>query len=965
MGVGKPGSAIPRPGARRYSRFAIFFISALASLFQFTLSAEAENITVDVTQDLGPVNRAVLGNNMIGYPRVWNEITRGWVSYGYHVGGDGVWNKNSYSSVPEMVKFAKDIGISFSRFPGGVGVRWYNWKDAVGPIAQRPLYPDSKGNKVPITFGLPEFLKNTQDMGAIPVIEVSDYFGTAQDAADLVEYLNAPNDGAHPWAKLRAADGHPEPWGVIWFEYGNETYVGNPATGIIFTPNQYVANYLAYRSAMKMVDSKIKLGAVLEDPGSLKDWSEIVITGTGSVADFYITHSYVLSYTRNDGVPDANSIFSIGLAAADTQLQSSYRRLNDLIFELSGRAIPIAVTEYNSGFVQASPVYPVAYRHTLGNALINAEHIRQLMHADNIVMANYWQFANSYWGMVKGSGASYVLRPNYYPFQFYRNHFGERLIKAQVDGATTYEITGALISNAGGNYGVAPATGAYQAEALDDTDRLKGVPWQITDVNGAQTAEESGTPCEPRKRTTMVETQKPPAPSSNCGQDRLPPEKTAQPQGSHGTLKPGVKAQPFPHAPRRITGFPDPPHATPRSGAHRLTVTFDGSRDVDYFHAQKSATVDPGTWYRLSGYISTERLDSNNGIFLSVGSSNNKLQNSGFENDLTNWAFNPGNPAASGSATTIIDNRISHSGSRSVKVSFYGKNANYYHVSQTVAVRPNTTYLIEGFIKTTNLSTSDKGVSIEVQNANDWRLGAWSTAWLKGTNEWTRVSRVFTTNAYTTKIRVLLRGYGTSGDIKGDAWWDDVKFFNRVESVHLTGSSTSWMPVRVDFRSDDNTTSVPVAIRRIVNGKAVHGAAYFKDIMLQRLTPENYGAVPYLSVNASKSQDGSKAYLMVVNKNMAAAISSTISLVGGTAYSVKSWTLNGPLPSSTNETAQDVTCTYNNVGRKTNGFSYTFPAHSLTALEIDLDTGGDGIPNTNDNCQTVADPNQRNSNRQE
>ncbi len=43
------------------------------------------------------------------------------------------------------------------------------------------------------------------------------------------------------------------------------------------------------------------------------------------------------------------------------------------------------------------------YRHCLGNALINAEMLRGFMHPqNNVVMANFWQFANEYWSAVKG-----------------------------------------------------------------------------------------------------------------------------------------------------------------------------------------------------------------------------------------------------------------------------------------------------------------------------------------------------------------------------------------------------------------------------------------------------------------------------------------------------------------------------------------------------------------------------------
>jgi alpha-L-arabinofuranosidase len=63
---------------------------------------------------------------------------------------------------------------------------------------------------------------------------------------------------------------------------------------------------------------------------------------------------------------------------------------------------------------------------------------------NNILMANYWQFSNSYWGMVYSAEdyirhdyrypLGYIKRPNYFVFELYARHFGEILIPATVSG---------------------------------------------------------------------------------------------------------------------------------------------------------------------------------------------------------------------------------------------------------------------------------------------------------------------------------------------------------------------------------------------------------------------------------------------------------------------------------------------------------------------------------------------------
>lgn len=158
-------------------------------------------ITVEAAKPVGRVNPWVLGSNLLGYQ------VDAWLPVGpdYHDRGAGVWDPEARRPVAEMVELARRSGLSVARWPGGCGTHVFDWKKTVGPVERRPLQQ----------FGLPEFLRTCEAMAAVPLITLADYHGTAQDAADLVEYLNAPDDGKHLWARLRAQDGHPQPWRVV------------------------------------------------------------------------------------------------------------------------------------------------------------------------------------------------------------------------------------------------------------------------------------------------------------------------------------------------------------------------------------------------------------------------------------------------------------------------------------------------------------------------------------------------------------------------------------------------------------------------------------------------------------------------------------------------------------------------------------------------------------------------------
>ncbi len=866
----------------------------------------AASISIDVADEKGDVNYGVLGNNTIGYHSTSYQVP-------HYIDGSGVWDTINKQSFPKMVEAARNIGVSYSRFPGGCGVHFYDWKESVGPINTRPVIYD--GNKT--EFGLPEYLQYTEDIGSTPLYTLSDYTGTADDAADLVKYLNADceapcttdinnqndfdnicgglcSDGVcSNWQQARVCDKYAlgrsdldQPWNAVWFEYGNETHHGtfhhvSDGSGQGMTAEEYADNYLDYRSAMTTIDPGIKLGAVLQhiSRGIANDWDLEVILNTGQLADFYITHSYIPRYRDNccetddtdcqtsTGYPvcenDANSIFTIGLAGVNGELQNYYHQLNNLIIELTKREdIPIAITEFNGAFVQSDPV---PYRHVLGNALVNAELIRQLMHAENIGFANYWQFANSYWGMVDSSSGIYKMRPNYYPFDFYHNHFGDILINPEGTDVVSDEY------ETDGGHGVSPAYGTFQEEVVDPVNLLNG-NWVITTNTGVSASEDNGI----------------------------------------------------------------------------LTIDFDGMVNVDYHNSKQTINVEADTWYRLSGLIKTNNLSAGEGVYLEVQDINavNLVTNNGFEDDFSEWSLSDNSDNVG--TTRGIDTE-SYTGSKSPKVYFDGSaDNNYYHITQyLIDVQPDTTYTIEGFIKTDSIdypsTNSWNGIMISVDDARGYTYGAWSMdKTLKGTNDWTHVSKAFTTKSDTAQVKVRLRRISGGGVISGTAWWDDIRLSKKIETKSLDGSS-DWRYVYTDINTGNlnNPTALSVIAGGNARGDGMQNKyAMFKDVKLQKITPANNGEVPFLSVNASKSSDGSRVYLMVVNKDMVNSIDAPITLDNFTPSSARAWTLSGASVDACIDVSLGCDPNKNiyvdniNIGPVTTTMPYTFPPHSLTALEI-------------------------------
>ncbi len=383
-------------------------------------------ISIDAKKILGPVNRLVFGHNIEagnGKGIFGTSDTPGSMR-----AGDGFWNPNANAPVPEAVRLTRDVGASLLRYPGGCLAHGFDWKATIGPLQSRPQW----------AFGLGEYLKLCAATAAAPLITVSDYTGTPQDAADLVEYLNAPADAAHAWARKRAVDGHAAPYAVKYFEMGNETDHGNhdllPRRK--WSAPQYAAWFNECAQKMRAVDPTIQIGALMgTGTGPGDPWNDVVLSQVKRT-DFIIVHTYVASAWAPGGAlsEPADQLMRACMAAGE-QTSAMLEQYRAKVRKFTGRPVPLAITEYNVGLVQEEPQ---PYRFAFGPALFSADYQRILLQpGSNVLMANYWHFLNGYCGTVQGphlpgDRPGWKLFPAYFLFRLWAGHFGSQLVSSQV-----------------------------------------------------------------------------------------------------------------------------------------------------------------------------------------------------------------------------------------------------------------------------------------------------------------------------------------------------------------------------------------------------------------------------------------------------------------------------------------------------------------------------------------------------
>ena len=156
-----------------------------------------------------------------------------------------------------MVRLYKEAGFKMAKWPGGNFVSAYDWYDGIGdpdkrPPRQQPMWSD---RVEPNDVGLHEFVAFCRLLGAEPYVAINSGFGEARVAAEEVEYCNGSTDTR--LGKLRAENGHPEPFNIRLWCIGNEMY--GPWQFGHMSLNQYWVKHNYIVEAMKRVDPSLKV----------------------------------------------------------------------------------------------------------------------------------------------------------------------------------------------------------------------------------------------------------------------------------------------------------------------------------------------------------------------------------------------------------------------------------------------------------------------------------------------------------------------------------------------------------------------------------------------------------------------------------------------------------------------------------------------------------------------------------
>ncbi len=359
---------------------------------------------------------------------------------------DGLWVGTERRDIPQRNGFRLDVlealralPVPLLRWPGGCYADHYHWRDGIGPADERPRRLGmSCGLQVldDNSLGTHEFLWLCAQLGAEPYLAGNVGSGTPQELCDWVEYCNS----AVPTtlARMRAANGHPEPFGVRLWGVGNENW----GCGGNYDAPTYAREYVRYATMLRHVDPSAELVIC----GHTDEWNAELLATVGrhiNLIDHLSIHHY---WTHGGPETEFSEQEYYALLAEAASTEAFVERTAAIIADATGgqHRIGIALDEWGVWHPEARlwgpgdvpRREPLTYEQagTLRDALAAAVALEGFhRQCQQLTLANLAQVVNVLHAPVMTDGARMWLTPTYHALRLHRPHLGATALPVQLE----------------------------------------------------------------------------------------------------------------------------------------------------------------------------------------------------------------------------------------------------------------------------------------------------------------------------------------------------------------------------------------------------------------------------------------------------------------------------------------------------------------------------------------------------
>ena len=339
----------------------------------------------------------------------------------------------------DTTSIARSLNSGMWRLPGGNFLSDWDWHGALGPRDKRaPMFDHAWSAMQPDDIGLDEWLELTKLVGVEPYVTVNAGLGDANSAAEEVEYLNGP--ATSEWGAKRAANGHPQPYGVKYWNIGNEPYgwwqIGKTSL------DYFMIKHNAFAAAMRAVDPSIVLigsgampdqlhprdtkeNASLESIqhkfGTEEDWTGGLFAQAWGNFDGVTEHWYDRAEQRPNAPADAELMEYARSPSNQVRMKAEEWKIYQQRFPaIKDKGIFLAIDEY-AYFGGANLKSALAYSMVLQE---------MLRHTDFLKMGAFTTGAST----MDITPTASVLNSTGAVFKLYGEHFGSATIPLALEG---------------------------------------------------------------------------------------------------------------------------------------------------------------------------------------------------------------------------------------------------------------------------------------------------------------------------------------------------------------------------------------------------------------------------------------------------------------------------------------------------------------------------------------------------
>ena len=328
---------------------------------------------------------------------------------------------------PDVIELVKELGVTTVRYPGGNYVSGFNWRDGIGPQADRPVRLDYAWiSKETNQFGIDEFARWCEKTGVEPMIAVNLGTGTPQEAGYFAEYCN--HEGGTTLSDLRIQHGRKEPYNFRLWCLGNE--MDGPWQTGQMNAREYAHKARETAKILRCVDPDVELvacGSSSAQMTTFPEWDRVVLEELYDYVDYISCHQYyenegsetdfLASFVNMDNfietiVSTANYVKA--LRRSDKNMMISFDEWN--VWYLRGDPWDAPFKDKNNRFPVAPPLLEDKY--SFLDALVVGGLLCSLLnHADRVKMASLAQLVNVIAPIFTEEGKGAIRQTIFWPFE--------------------------------------------------------------------------------------------------------------------------------------------------------------------------------------------------------------------------------------------------------------------------------------------------------------------------------------------------------------------------------------------------------------------------------------------------------------------------------------------------------------------------------------------------------------------